>query len=92
MVSIRPPTRVDVFSIAIQTLSLGLLVVFQLLGRLADVQGKDMEWTTRLLEHTFGPDHDSGKARPECDALDCLMDYLTTRSPGAGRGCPHDIS
>ena len=37
-----PPTRVDVFSIAFQTMRLGLLVVFQLLGRLADVQGKHM--------------------------------------------------
>jgi hypothetical protein len=60
-----PPSRVDVFSIAFQTMSLGLTVVFRVLGRVTEVQRKHIKWTRRLLEHTFGPKPDSAKASPE---------------------------
>ena len=45
--------------------SLGLTVVFRVLGRVTEVQRKHIKWTRRLLEHTFGPKPDSAKASPE---------------------------
>jgi NO-binding membrane sensor protein with MHYT domain len=60
-----PPSRFDVFTIAFQTVSLGLIVVFRLLGRLVKAQREHVHLTERLVQEVVGPKHDSAKAIPE---------------------------